>query len=394
LSPRKINRISVALLGVGFVAALVVFFAMPPDPDDNPLLDQMHGRSYERQMRLIGGKANLASAEIVDGFLDLWRGRELAGTLAVVTVAGTLLFRFVASHPDSTPASSIVSDDRQHPVLVDTAQLSRHLADSSWIIFDCRHDTNDHLRGARVYGESHLPGARFAPMETALSGAKTGSNGRHPLPTAADFAAFLSGQGVTAETQLVAYDDAGGQYAARFWWLARWIGLTRVAVLDGGWPKWLADGFPISRAIPPARVGSVVARPDASQVREVAAVIAALAADECLVLDARAPERFRGEVEPVDRIAGRIPSARNRFFKENLNADQTLRPKAELRREFEALLGGRAPAQVVHQCGSGVTACVNLLAMEHAGLTGSKLYAGSWSEWIADPGRPIARGAA
>jgi thiosulfate/3-mercaptopyruvate sulfurtransferase len=278
-------------------------------------------------------------------------------------------------------------------MVISTPELARHLGDPGWIIFDCRHDLNDHQRGARLYAEAHVPGSFFAPVESALSGAKSGTNGRHPLPNPDAFAAFLNQHGVTPETQVVAYDDVGGQYAARLWWLARWIGHGRVSVLDGGLPAWLAGGFPTTSEIPvPRGRGTIVARPDPSRVLDTAGVEAGLQAHRLLVLDARAPERFRGEVEPIDRVAGRIPTAQNRFFKANLHPDLTLRPAAELRREFEALLGGRKVADVVHQCGSGVTACVNLLAMEHAGLSGSKLYPGSWSEWISDPSRPIQRG--
>jgi thiosulfate/3-mercaptopyruvate sulfurtransferase len=279
-------------------------------------------------------------------------------------------------------------------MFIDVPTLAGHLSDSSWIVFDCRHDLFDHAKGPKLYQESHLPGAFFASMDKVLAGAKNGRNGRHPLPRPEDFAAFLNLHGVTPATQIVAYDDVGGQYAARLWWLARWIGLTRVAVLDGGLPKWVGDGHPVTSAIPPPRpAGSIVARPDASQFVDSAALAASLGTDRWLVVDARAPERFRGETEPIDSVAGHIPGAQNRFFKANLQPDLTMRPAAELRREFEALLGSRRPEQVAHQCGSGVTACVNLLAMEHAGLAGSKLHAGSWSEWIADPSRPVAQGA-
>ena len=278
-------------------------------------------------------------------------------------------------------------------MLIDTTTLRHNLSRSDWVVFDCRHDLADSRRGARVYREGHLPGAYFAPVETELSGAKTGANGRHPLPDAAAFAAFLNAHGVTAETQIVAYDDVGGQYAARLWWLARWLGLTRVAVLDGGLPKWIADGNPLSVEMPtPRPTGGVIARPDATMVRSAADVLAGTENARRCIVDARAPERFRGEVEPIDLVAGHIPTALNRFFKSNLQADLTMRAPAELRREFKALLGGWRPDQVVHQCGSGMTACVNMLAMEHAGLGGSALYVGSWSEWIADPARPIARG--
>ncbi len=278
-------------------------------------------------------------------------------------------------------------------MLIDTAALRQHQGDPTWVVFDCRHDLIDHGRGERLYREGHLPGAFFVPFETVLAGVKTGRNGRHPLPVASEFADWLNRHGVKAQTQIVAYDDVGGQYAARLWWLCRWIGHPRVGVLDGGLPGWIAAGGPLETGAPVARGGGTVeARPDDTRWRRAADVMAGLAAGACVVIDARAPERFRGETEPIDPVAGHIPGARNRFFKANLNADLTMRPAAELRREFEAILGGRPAANVIHQCGSGVTACVNLLAMEHAGLPGSTLYAGSWSEWIADSARPVARG--
>jgi thiosulfate/3-mercaptopyruvate sulfurtransferase len=278
-------------------------------------------------------------------------------------------------------------------MVIDVSRLHEHAQDPAWVVFDCRHDLFDTQRGARLYAEGHVPGAHFAPIDTALSGRKTGTNGRHPLPAADDFAAFLNRHGVTPDVQIVAYDDVGGQYASRLWWLARWIGLTRVAVLDGGLPKWIAGGLPLTPEVPrPRGGGTVLARPDSAGHLDAGAVQAGIEARRCLVIDARAPERYRGEVEPIDAVAGRIPSALNRFFKLNLNPDLTLRPPGELRREFESMLGSWKPEQVVHQCGSGVTACMNLLAMEHAGLSGSRLHAGSWSEWIADPSRPIARG--
>jgi len=278
-------------------------------------------------------------------------------------------------------------------MLIDTVELRQHVEDPQWIVFDCRHDLFDLAKGPAAYDAGHIPGAHFAPVDTALSGVKTGTNGRHPLPTAADFAGFLNRHGVTAETPIVAYDDVGGQYAARLWWLARWIGLTQVAVLDGGYPKWVADGHPVSTGhLEPRGGGNIIPAPDDSQWVKASFVLEGLNAGKSLVVDARASERFGGDVEPIDRVAGHIPGARNRFFKVNLNPDLTLRPASELQREFNELLGGRCPANVVHYCGSGITACANLLAMEHAGLSGSKLYAGSWSEWIADPARPIDRG--
>lgn len=277
-------------------------------------------------------------------------------------------------------------------MVVSTAEWARHLDDPEWVIFDCRHDLVDVERGARLYGEGHIPGAHFAPVDTALSGRKTGANGRHPLPEPQAFADFLAQHGVGSETTVVAYDDAGGLYAARLWWMARWIGLRGAAVLDGGIGKWISEGRPLTTEVPPLKAARLVARAEPATVWSVAEVQAQLGSRETLVIDARAPERYRGEVEPIDRVAGHIPGAVNRPFKANLNADLTLRPADELRAEFTALLGTVKPENAVHQCGSGITACANLLAMEQAGLSGSKLYAGSWSEWIADPARPVAKG--
>jgi thiosulfate/3-mercaptopyruvate sulfurtransferase len=281
-------------------------------------------------------------------------------------------------------------------MLVTTSELSSHLNDSTWVVFDCRHDLTDHSRGARLYAENHIPGAHFAAVEAALSGTKTGRNGRHPLPAPELFAEFLRGHGVTAASRVVAYDDAGGLYAARLWWMARWIGLEQVALLDGGLPKWTAEGRPLTPVAPERRPAAeplpVRLRHDATW--DTAEVQRRLGeSDANALIDARAAERYRGEVETIDPVAGHIPGARNRFYKANLKPDLTFRPAAELRTEFEALLDGRAPANVGHQCGSGITACANLFAMEYAGLPGSKLYAGSWSEWVADASRPVARGA-
>lgn len=278
-------------------------------------------------------------------------------------------------------------------MLVSTAALQAHLGDPGWIAFDCRHDLFDLGRGAKAYAAGHIPGAVFAPVDDALSGVKSGTNGRHPLPTPEAFAEFLARAGVTAGTQLVAYDDAAGLYAARLWWMARWIGHERVAVLDGGYTKWLAEKRPVTTELPPVRArGQVAVKLGAMGVVGTDDVQRGIASGRCLVLDARTPDRFRGEAEPIDRVAGHIPTAKNRPYKANLNADLSMRPAAELRAEYEQLLGGVSPAAVLHQCGSGVTACSNLLAMEHAGLAGSKLYVGSWSEWISDPARPIATG--
>ena len=256
------------------------------------------------------------------------------------------------------------------------------------VLLDCGFDLTDVHAGARAYAQGHLPGAQHADLDRDLSTAKSGRNGRHPLPTREAFAATVARWGVRPDTAVVCYDDQGGSYAARAWWMLRWIGHDTVAVLDGGRAAWLAAGGTLEST--PAAPGAAEPYPLS------ATTMPTVATDQLLdllgkvtVLDARAGERFRGEVEPLDPVAGHIPGARNRFHKDNLQADGRFRSAAQLRDAF-APFG--EPTTCVHQCGSGVTACHNLLAMEHAGLTGSALYPGSWSEWCADPTRPIARG--
>jgi thiosulfate/3-mercaptopyruvate sulfurtransferase len=256
------------------------------------------------------------------------------------------------------------------------------------VLLDCGFDLGDVHAGARVYMQGHLPGAHRADLEHDLSAAKNGRNGRHPLPTREAFAATVARWGVHVDTPVVCYDDQGGPYAARAWWMLRWLGHEAAAVLDGGRTAWLAGGGALDSTIP--------APSSAAPYPLTATSVPWVAADRLLgllgkvtVLDARAGERFRGEVEPLDPVAGHIPGARNRFYKDNLQADGRFRSAAQLRTAF-APFG--EPTACVHQCGSGVTACHNLLAMEHAGLTGSALYPGSWSEWCADPARPVARG--
>lgn len=273
--------------------------------------------------------------------------------------------------------------------LVDADELAAHLAD--WCVVDCRHDLLDLGYGRREYDAGHIPGAFFADIENDLSGAKTGTNGRHPLPRREDLVALFRRWGMNDDTQLIAYDAHGGQFAARLWWLARWLGHERVAVLDGGWQAWLAAGGPSSRELPTRPPGAFTARAPRVEAVDAAHVLATRGDPKTLLIDARAPERYAGEQEPIDPVAGHIPGAVNRFWQANL-VDGRFKDPATLRTEYGALLVGRSPRDVVHQCGSGVTACHNLLAMEIAGLPGSRLYAGSWSEWIADPARPVARG--
>lgn len=257
------------------------------------------------------------------------------------------------------------------------------------VVLDCGFDLADPAAGRRAWLQAHLPGAHYAHLDEDLSGAKTGRNGRHPLPDRAAFAATAGRWGVAPGVQVVAYDAQGGPYAARAWWLLRWLGHGAVAVLDGGPAAWQAAGGALESGEVAASGGPPypAAAPGMPTI-EAAPLLAGLA--ELQVVDARARERFRGEVEPLDRVAGHIPGATHRFFKDNLGAEGRFKPAAQLRAEFEAL--GLDPARTVQQCGSGVTACHNLLAMAHAGLGFTRLYPGSWSEWCSDPARPVAKG--
>jgi thiosulfate/3-mercaptopyruvate sulfurtransferase len=269
--------------------------------------------------------------------------------------------------------------------LVSTQELASH---PEWRVFDCRHDLFKPDLGESQYREAHIPGALFAHLERDLSGAKNGKNGRHPLPDPASFVAWLGRQGLRRSDQVVCYDASNGSMAARLWWMLRWIGHEAVAVLDGGFALWTAEKRPVTADIPsfaateyrlekePRGVVTV------DQVREIG-----------LLLDARAAARYRGEQEPIDPVAGHIPGAKNRFNGDNVSPQGKFKSAEQLRTEFASVLGDRSASEVVHYCGSGVSACHNLLAMEIAGLPGGRLYAGSWSEWISDPARPVEAGA-
>ena len=274
--------------------------------------------------------------------------------------------------------------------LVAAADLAEHLGAPDWRIFDCRHDLQNLDYGSQAYARGHIPGALFLHLDRDLSGRKTGSNGRHPLPAPADFAATLARYGVGADTQVVAYDNEGGIFASRLWWLLRWLGHRRVAVLDGGLAAWKRARLPLEESVAAVAPDQFPIRPGAVPILA-ADVVKALGSDRLQLVDARSPERFRGQNETLDPVGGHIPGALNRFYAENLDDNgMHFKPAALLAAEFKALLGERPADSVVHSCGSGVTACHNLLAMEIAGLAGSRLYAGSWSEWCADPARPVA----
>jgi thiosulfate/3-mercaptopyruvate sulfurtransferase len=274
--------------------------------------------------------------------------------------------------------------------LVACSQLADHLNDPQWVIVDCRHQLSDVGYGEREYAKGHLPGAVFMHLDRDLSAAMTGRNGRHPLPDPRKLAEKLGAAGISRTTQVVVYDDDGGMYAVRLWWLLRWLGHDRVAVLDGSIRRWVQEGRSLTTEVPEraAKVFEIELR---DRVATAAEVEANLGKNEFVLIDARGPDRFRGENETLDPVGGHIPGARNRFFRDNLDEQGGFRAAAELRQQYLAVLAGTEPDQTIMYCGSGVTACHNLLAMEIAGLPGARLYAGSWSEWCSDPARPVAR---
>jgi len=279
----------------------------------------------------------------------------------------------------------------RHTTLVPISDLAAHLDDAGWIVCDCRHDLVDTEAGRRAYRESHIPSAQFVHLDEDLSAPKTGRNGRHPLPAPEQFARRLGELGVDNAKQVVAYDASGGCYAARLWWMLRWLGHDAVAVLDGGWDAWRKAPHPIADRIPVIRAAQFTMYRRANMACDAQYIVANLEKSGPLLLDARSADRFRGENETLDPVAGHIPGALNRFFRLNLDGDGNFKPSTTLKQEFNELLGNNAPGNVAHYCGSGVTACHNLLAMEVAGLSGSRLYPGSWSEWCSNPSRPVAK---
>ena len=283
-----------------------------------------------------------------------------------------------------------------YTTLITTAELAANLNDSRWVIIDCRHDLANLAAGREGYLTEHIEGALFADLESELSGAKHGTDGafrgRHPLPERAALLDTLRNWGINPDSQVVAYDAHGGMYAARLWWMLRWVGHSAVAVLDGGLPAWQAQGLPMSTEVPTPKRGML---------QEQAPLVATVSSNNVLdnidggdktVIDARAADRFRGENETMDPVGGHIPGAKNRFFKDNLAVDGRFKDAARLKTDYAPLMAD--PAKAIMQCGSGVTACHNLLALEVAGLSGAALYPGSWSEWCADPARPVATGPA
>ncbi|RZI41843.1 sulfurtransferase [Herbaspirillum sp. HC18] len=278
--------------------------------------------------------------------------------------------------------------------LISAEDLARRIHDANWVVLDCRHDLANPAAGRTAYVAGHIPGAQFADLDNDLSDKSPGPNGefrgRHPLPDRNAFLEALRRWGINHGSQVIAYDAQGGMFAARLWWMLRWVGHEAVAVLDGGLPAWQALGQPLSTS-PVARPrGNVEPRQPLTPTASAQDVLANISSTARVVVDGRAPDRFRGENETLDPVGGHIPGAKNRFFKDNLQADGRFKPAGELRQDFTALIS--SPEQSIMQCGSGVTACHNLLAMEVAGLKGAALYPGSWSEWCADASRPVATG--
>lgn len=278
--------------------------------------------------------------------------------------------------------------------LLSAAELLPHFEQSDWLVVDCRFDLARPAAGEDAYKLGHIPGAVYAHLDRDLSSAITPTSGRHPLPSPERFAATLSRWGVTSETQVVVYDADTGAYAARLWWMLRWVGHSKVAVLDGGFKAWQAAGLPVTPDVPTRAPSSFFAHPNRDAWLDATQVAERVRQNDWRLLDARAPERFAGEVEPIDAVAGHVPGARNHPFVTSLGPDGRFLPAAQLRERFANSQADVADGNTIAMCGSGVTACHLLLALEIAGKPGAKLYAGSWSEWIRDAARGVARGAA
>ena len=270
--------------------------------------------------------------------------------------------------------------------LIDALTLSRHAADPDWVIVDCRFSLDDTELGRRAYEAGHIPGAVYAHLDEMLSNPPATDNGRHPLPPPETLISRFGRLGIDSDKQVIAYDDKNGMIASRLWWLLRYMGHTAVAVLDGGWPAWQSTGLP-------ERAGQETNEPAqfSGAPRREWLVLADEVEDAPLLVDSRAPERYRGEVEPLDAVAGHIPGAANYFYQQNWSENGRYLATEQIRQQLASLLGETPPAAAIFYCGSGVSACVNLLALAHAGLGDGRLYAGSWSDWITDPARPVER---
>jgi thiosulfate/3-mercaptopyruvate sulfurtransferase len=277
--------------------------------------------------------------------------------------------------------------------LISAEAIASRLGQPDLVVVDCRFLLNDPEWGEHEYRKAHIPGAGYAHLDRDLSGPKTGRNGRHPLPDPAALCQAFGRLGIASGIQVVAYDQDNAMYASRLWWLLRWMRHPQVAVLDGGFAAWQQRGGPTRAGEERVIQRTFEGTPEVAMVAHFEEVVAMVGRNQgWQLVDARAPERFRGEIEPIDAAAGHIPGAVNYFFKENIDADGRFLPVDTLRARLSSRLSQTPPDRVVAYCGSGVTACHNLLALEHAGLRGARLYPGSWSEWSADQARPVAKG--
>jgi thiosulfate/3-mercaptopyruvate sulfurtransferase len=291
------------------------------------------------------------------------------------------------------PIATLQEMSMAYRTLISATELAANLGDANWAVIDCRFSLADTEQGRRFYLASHIPGAIYAHMDEDLSGPVTpGKTGRHPLPEPAVLAEKLSAWGVDERVQVVAYDDSGGSMAARLWWLLRWLGHDAVAVVDGGWPQWQAAGLPVTPAISSRTPRTFAPRVQDGIVATAEEIMGRLGAPGLALFDARTADRYRGENETIDPVAGHIPGSVSAPYPENLQEDGRFQPAPLLRERFAALLQGASPQEAIFYCGSGVTAAHNVLAVAHAGLGDARLYAGSWSEWITDPNRPVAAG--
>jgi thiosulfate/3-mercaptopyruvate sulfurtransferase len=279
-----------------------------------------------------------------------------------------------------------------HTTLLSTEDLAAHLGDPAWVIVDCRYDLANETWGEQQYRASHIPGASYASLGHDLAGPKDGRNGRHPMPGREAMAATFGRLGITSGIQVAAYDQGNGMYASRLWWMLRYMGHDAAAVVDGGFAKWTREGRPTASGSETRPAATFTGKPRAAMRLTANQVWARLGDPSMTLVDARAPSRFEGKDETLDKVGGHIPGALNHFFQWNLAPDGTFLPPEALREKFTALLGETPPAEVAVYCGSGVTACHNLLAMELAGLSGMRLFPGSWSEWSADPDKPVDTG--
>lgn len=274
--------------------------------------------------------------------------------------------------------------------IINIHQLKNHIDDPDWVVVDCRFDLANPQFGEQAYLSGHLPGAIYANINTQLSGPIVpGKTGRHPLPEVTVIAQTLSNWGIDQDVQVVAYDDGGGKFAVRLWWLLHWLGHTKAAVLDGGIIKWQAANFPLETAHKDRAPRNFIPHPNPEMIMDLSSLD--ILPDNKLIVDSRSPERYAGKLEPIDPIAGRIPGAINRFFENNLQSDGTFLPSDILTEQFRGLVGKTPNEDIVFYCGSGITGAHNVFAMYTAGLGMAKLYPGSWSEWITDPNRPIER---